>query len=369
MGGIHPSALPKESIQHADSIVLGEGEGIWPEVLRDFQHGNLQPIYRGRAQMDLDALPFPRRELIRNPEMYVTTKVVSATRGCPNTCTFCAAGIGLIKKYRKRSVSNVIEELQQLPGSVTDFVDDNMGWDTEYLKALMRAMIPLRLKWSTSVCIGALEDQELVDLAAESGCYSLGVGFESLSPKVLASVRKDKTNHPERYAECINRVQEAGMVAWGEFIIGFDDDTQQTFRELIDFVRETNLEIFGLGILIPYPGTVIYKQYKREERLLHENWNFYDTADGSCVYIPKQMTVDELIDGYLEILDEVFAWKALLGRLVRSRSFFSFGTLAALHIGMLMHASVAPQKARAQTYKEYLRTLGQPTIETPSFSN
>lgn len=355
LGGIHPSALPAEAAQHADTLVLGEGEGVWPEVLRDFQRGKLKPIYRGRVQMDLDALPFPRRELICNPDMYVTTKAISATRGCPNTCTFCAAGVGLVKTYRKRSVENVIRELEQVPGNLADFADDNTGWDTEYFKALMRAMIPLRLKWSTSISVNALEDSELIELAAKSGCYALGVGFESLSPKVLASVRKEKTNHPERYADCIRRVQEAGMVAWGNFIIGFDDDTKETIWELVDFINRTNLEVVCLSTLIPYPGSAIYKQYRQEGRLLHQNWRYYESADGPCVYIPKQMTLEELIDGYLELNEKVFSGKSILHRVIRSRSFPCFGTLAALHINIEGHRAVALQKAQAKKYKEYLR--------------
>ena len=356
LGGIHPSALPKEAAQHADALVLGEGEGVWPEVLRDFQHGALKPIYRGRAQMDLDALPFPRRELIRHPERYVTTKVISATRGCPNTCTFCAAGVGLIKKYRKRSVKKVIEELEQVPGKIADFVDDNTGWDKEYFKELLRAMIPLRLKWSTAVNVNTLEDQELVDLAAKSGCYSLGVGFESLSPEVLASICKERTNEPKHYAEYIRRVQAAGMAAWGSFIIGFDGDTKESLKELVDFINRTHLEIADVYTLIPYPGSVIYRQYRDQGRLLHQNWRYYESADGPCVYIPKQMTPDELIDGYLEVQEAIYSWKSIAGRLVRSKSFIGFGTLAAVHINMQNHRAIAQQKAQAQRYREYLRS-------------
>jgi radical SAM superfamily enzyme YgiQ (UPF0313 family) len=364
LGGVHPSAMPQEAVQHADSIVLGEGEGIWPEVLSDFQNGTLKPIYRGRAQMNLDTLPFPRRELIRHPEMYANTKVVFATRGCPNNCTFCTAGVGLIKKYRKRSVESVIQELEQIPGNFVEFVDDNMGSDPQYFKDLMRAMIPLRLRWSSAVCINALEDQEIVDLAVKSGCYSLGVGFESLSPKVLTSIRKDHTNHPERYAACIKRVQEAGMVAWGNFIVGFDDETKETFRELIDFIIETNLEITDLIILIPYPGSVLYKQYKREQRLLHENWNFYEGSDGICVYIPKQMTVEELMNGHLEVIEEIFTWKAIFWRMMRSKALLSFGILPALHLNIQSHKRIAQQKIQAQKYKDYLRSLNLQSLTT-----
>jgi len=147
------------------------------------------------------------------------------------------------------------------------------------------------------------------------------------------------------------------MVAWGNFIVGFDDDTKETFRELIDFINETNLEITDVIILTPYPGSVVYKQYKREQRLLHENWNFYEGSDGTGVYIPKQMTVEELMNGHLQVIEEVFAWKAIFRRMIRSKALFSFGILPALHLNIQSHKRVAIQKIQSEKYKDYLRSL------------
>lgn len=302
--------------------------------------------------MDLDKLPFPRRELLRYPDMYVTTKALSSTRGCPNTCTFCSAGIGLTKKYRKRSVESVVRELEQTPGKIAIFVDDNFGWDQEHAKALIRALIPLRLRWSASMSVNTLDDQELIELAAESGCFMIGVGLESISPSVIASIRKDKTNRPERYAEAINRLQKAGIITWGSFIVGFDEDNLQTFSSLVDFIQRTNLEMANVYTLIPYPGSVIYRQYEREGRLLHKDWRYYDPAGGSVVYQPKQMAPEELMDGYIRVIEELFSWKSILGRVIRADSWLSFGSLAALHLNIENHTTLPAEKAQAQSYKE-----------------
>lgn len=356
MGGIHPSAMREEAAQHADVVVLGEGEYAWPQLLNDYQQGALQPIYRGQPVMDLDALPIPRRDLLKRPDYYVTTKVITATRGCPNSCTFCAAGAGLSKKYRKRKVENVVRELEQIPGKVAIFVDDNIGWDVEYAKELIRALIPLKLRWSGAVSANALEDQELIDLAAKSGCFMLGVGFESLSPTVLASIRKDKTNKPERYAAGIQRIQEAGMAVWGNFIVGFDDDDLNTFDQLVDFIHQTYIEIANIYTLIPYPGCLLYRQYDRSGRIFSKDWNYYDPVDGPCVYIPSQMSPNDLMDHYLCTLDKVFSINSFLGRLVKSKSWLSFGSLAALHLNLESRHCLPDQKARVRSFQQDMRS-------------
>jgi len=363
LGGVHPSALPQEASLNADTIVVGEGEGVWPELLKDFKAGKMAQVYRGHPQMNLDELPFPRRQLIRRRKMYVTDKAITATRGCPNTCTFCAAGVGLSKKYRKRSVDNVIQELEQVPGKLALFMDDNLGWDINYAKALIKAMIPLKLRWSGPISANALDDPELIELAAQSGCFMLGVGFESLSPKVISAIRKDKTNHPERYAEQIKRAQEAGIIVWGNFVVGFDDESPQTFQDLTDFIQRTNLEIASVYILTPYPGSVLYRKYERENRLIHKSWRFYEPSSGYCVIHPKQMTPQELMDGYMSVLESVYSPKAFLSRLFRSETLPSMGTFAGLHINLESYNELKSQKAALNDYLK--EVIAEPAKKVP----
>lgn len=350
-GGIHPSAAPKDAAQYADALVLGEGESAWVSLLEDFQRGNLQPLYRGRPQMNLDALPFPRREIIPHPEKYLTTKVLTATRGCPNTCTFCSAGIGLLKKYRKRSVAQVIAELEQVPGKLAIFFDDNIGWEPEYAKALFRAMIPLRLRWYGELSANALDDPELVDLAAQSGCFMLGVGFESISPQVITSIRKMQTNHPERYAEQIRRLQTSGIVAWAGFVLGFDDDDLSGFAALAEFVERVNLEIVSLYLLTPFPGSLLFRQYERQGRLLHKDWRHYEPADGACVFQPKNMTPAQLMDNFLALQEQIYSLKAVWGRLRRSPTWLSMGSLAALHLNLESRSSLPELRKKMEAYQ------------------
>ncbi|OGO28396.1 MAG: hypothetical protein A2Z16_09080 [Chloroflexi bacterium RBG_16_54_18] len=346
LGGIHPSALPKEALQHADALVIGEGESVWPELIGNFQQGELKTIYKGIPLLDLDLLPWPRREIIRSPELYASTKVVTATRGCPNSCTFCSAGVGLVKKYRKRSVKNIIAELESLPGKMVIFMDDNIGWDQAYTKELFSAMAPLGLHWMGAITASALEDSELVKLAAKSGCFMFGVGFESLSPQVIKSVRKQRTNHPECYASLIKRCQDAGIAVWGNFILGFDDDTLDTFSELIEFINRTRIELVSIFPLIPYPGSVLFRQYEKQNRILTKDWRFYDPADGACIYTPEQLTREQLLNGYLRVIEDIYAYRKALLRLLRSHSRFSFAMVVALHYYLQSKRSIPDQRLR-----------------------
>ena len=360
MGGVHPSAMPGEALLHADAVVLGEGEGVWPELLNDFRNGCLKQFYRGRIQRDLDALPFPRRDIIPDPEKYLTTKAVIATRGCPNTCTFCSAGVGLIKTYRKRGVAKIIAELEQTPGKLTTFVDDNLGWDVDYTKELFRAMIPLHTLWTGELTFNALRDPELIDLAAASGGYLLSVGLESLSPRVIASIRKDKTNQPEHYAPAIRRAQQAGIAVWGNFILGFDEETPDTLPRILEFVHETHMEMVNIYILLPYPGSVLFKKYEQQGRLLHKDWNFYESVGGHCIYIPKLMSARQLMDTYQEALEKVYALRSIFSRLLQSPSRLRFGSLAALHLNLENRNSIRLQKENMYHYIQFLENSNLP---------
>jgi len=351
VGGVHPSVLPEESSRYVDVVVVGEGEEAWPKVLADYKQGSLKRIYRGKRQNNLDELPYPRRELIRHPEDYLTLKVLAASRGCPNSCTFCAAGFAIGKQYRTRKVESVVAELSEVSGSYVAFTDDNLGWDIAYAKKLFRAIVPLNIKWIGSVTLPAVEDDELLELIAKSGCVSLCLGFESLSPRVITDIKKQRTNNPARYRELIKRVHDYGIPIIGTFIVGFDGDDKNTFGTLTDFINETCIEEPTVHVLIPYPGTRIYRQFEREGRLLCKDWKYYDTARGYVVYQPKQMTPEELVDGYLTVLQKVFSLRPAIERLVGART-LSSATIGSLFYNLAWRRSAALQKAQLQKTTE-----------------
>lgn len=319
MGGIHPTVAPEEVRERADCVVIGEGESAWPQVLTDWKKGRLRPSYVGRPIRDIAELPALPRELLNDGD-YLTLKVVTATRGCPNSCTFCSAGSAVGKRYRVRPVQDVVRELESLPGRFTLFVDDNLGWDCGYTKRLFRALIPLNIKWMGEMSLSALKDEDLVDLAAESGCIGLGLGFESLSPRVITSIRKHRTNEPALYKELVDRAHKRGLAVQGYFIVGFDEDGPEVFEPLAEFILECDIEVPNVHTLIPYPGTQVFRQFEQEGRLLHRNWARYDSAAGFVVYQPRQMSVVELREGYLWTKERIFSRRAILKRLIGSRT-------------------------------------------------
>lgn len=346
MGGIHPSILPQEVLQYADAVVVGEAESVWPSILEDVKSGGLKKLYKGRPELDLDKLPVFNRGALAKPERYVSMKVTTVSRGCPNTCSFCAAGFATSKRYRTRSVAKIVDELISIPGKGVLFLDDNIGWDIEYAKKLMKALIPLRLNWAGATSLNALEDIEFVELLGESGCILINLGFESTNPNAILGMRKQNTNIPARYPELIRRVHQQGVPIHGAFIFGFDEDDKGVFARTADFINEMAIEEPVIHTLMPYPGTRIFKRFQREGRLLHTRWEEYDTAIGSVVYRPKQMTIEELILGHMECFSNVFSMESILYRYKNSGTFLSagLGTLAGLTYNFYQRRRITIEK-------------------------
>jgi radical SAM superfamily enzyme YgiQ (UPF0313 family) len=238
-----------------------------------------------------------------------------------------------------------------VPGRFVLFADDNLGWDIAYAKELLRALTPLKVKWLGGLTVSALEDIELVDLMSESGCLALDLGFESLSPRVITAIKKHQTNDPDRYPRLIKRVHSRGIPIWGNFMVGFDDDDQSVFGELIDFINDTCIENPSVNVLVPYPGSSIFRQYEKEGRLFHKDWNYYDTAVGYLVYQPRQMTPEELINGYLMVTREVHTPGAFLRRALGAGTLRSIGTLLGMQFNLRKRESVEAETPRR------LRTL------------
>lgn len=346
LGGIHPSVMTNEALQYADSVVQGEGEAIWPKLLNDFKMGNLKQIYKNKSPVLFNELPFPRRDIFKPHYKYLTEKVLTATRGCPRSCIFCSVGSSMGKKYRTRDINNVISEIKSISGNIIYFADENLGVDIEYAKNLFNALIPLRIKWYGEIELLALEDQELIDLIRQSGCVSLQMGFDSLNTNTINYVKKRKTNKPSEYKEICRRLHEAGIVIAGSFIIGFDTDTNDVFKNLIDFIDECNIEMPSINSLIPYPGTKIFDQYEKEGRLLHKNWDYYDTAAGFVVYSPKNFTERELADGYFSVSNTVHSPKASIKRILKAKTRNTIGKVLAFHYNQQKLKSV-----REEMYK------------------
>jgi len=296
MGGFHATWMAEEASQHADAVVLGEAEGVWPRVLEDFKKGAPQRFYKAGDLADLKGLPIPRRDLLkRGGYFFINTMQIS--RGCPFHCAFCSVTAFYGHTYRLRPLEEVRREVELLRqgNEFIFFVDDNIIGNPVYAMDLFSLLKDFRVKWLSHASLNIAENDMLLKKAAESGCYGLFIGFESLSQKTLQSYHKT-SNQVHRYRDLIRKIHDQGIGIEGSFILGSDDDDDSSFRQVLDFCEENKIDAAVFAILTPYPGTRIYEQYVQENRILSRDWDLYDM--GHVVFRPKRMTVEQLQEGH-----------------------------------------------------------------------
>ena len=293
MGGIHPSLLPEEALQHADAVAVGEGEELWPQIIQDARKRALKPLYQASNPPSLQGSPPLRYDLL-DRRRYLLPNVVQATRGCPFDCSFCSVSLFSGKTFRHRPIPEVVRDISCLPGNFFLFVDDNLVGNPTYARQLMEALIPLRRKWVSQASVTIARDDSLLDLAAEAGCIGLLIGFESLSERILQEIGK-RVNRVEDYRRFIARIRSRGIGIQGSFVFGFDQDDTSVFSKTVEFVAETSLDAANFCRLTPFPGTRLFRQLEAEGRILHKRWDWYDREH--VVFRPLQMSPEELDEG------------------------------------------------------------------------
>jgi radical SAM superfamily enzyme YgiQ (UPF0313 family) len=319
IGGTHAIAEPEEAKRHADSVVIGEAESLWPKLIEDFKQNNLQPFYREEhpGTYPLSDSPMPRYELLE-PKNY-NRLTVQTSRGCPHDCEFCAGSKLFGAGYRLKPVGQVIEEIKKIktnwPKPFIEFADDNTFVDKGWSKDFVRAITPLEIKWFTETDISVADDEELLKLMYHSGCYQLLIGLESTSKDSLNGIDTHnwKLKRADRYIETVHRIQSNGISVNGCFIVGLDGDTPDIFEEIRDFIQESRLLEAQVTILTPYPGTPLYKRLKSEGRLLKdEYWDRCTMFDIN--FRPKNMSIEELENGLIWLFKEIYNEKEYLKR-------------------------------------------------------
>ncbi len=310
LGGLHVLSCPDEALEHADAIAIGDGVQLWPQILADVEQGTLQRRYAADYSRAY-ALDPPARRKILPRESFLTTTSVIATRGCHNRCGFCYLSTeGLHMPYRMREVQQVVDEIVADGQPYVVFVDNNLGSRPAYLRKLCEALQPLGIIWSAAVTIDVTDDPTLVREMARSGCTGVFVGFESLDEGNLTDARK-RTPAPLDYARRVALLHRYGIQVNGSFVLGFDHDGPDVFARTVQWIEENRLECATFHILTPYPGTPLFRQLDAQGRILHRDWDKYDTAH--VVFQPKHMSREELDRGYAWCYDKLFShasiWK------------------------------------------------------------
>ena len=289
LGGVHPTILPDEALLHADSVVIGEAEGVWETLLEDFAAGRLNKRYHDPAP---DLTRYVKKDFTKIIKKRLFSIVpVMTTRGCPYNCDFCCVSNLFGKTIRHIPVENVVKDIQNSGSRNFMFLDDNIIGHPKYAKELFRALIPLKIKWVGQASISFLKETELLQLAADSGCRILFIGLESVNEMQCKTLKKSLKDN-EELKQTIRKIKKMGILIHASMIFGFDSDTKKVFRETVKFLIKAKISTVSFNILTPYPGTKTYNELKRAGRLMTDNWKYYD--HNTVVFKPKNMTPLEL---------------------------------------------------------------------------
>ena len=312
LGGWHPSALPYEAKQHANAVVIGEAEEIWPQLLKDFQNGKLKQFYWQKKPVDPDNIPVIS---FSSPSRFLPA--VQATRGCPTQCEFCAETVMKFRKrFRARPLHKVIEEIKSIPSRYFIFHDASLTINPDYTKQLFRGIKGLNKKFFCNGNVDRLgQDDKLLELAKEAGCCGWLIGFESISQKTIDMLGK-KTNKVDGYINTIKKIHDKGMMVSGSFIFGFDQDTSDVFDNTLEFVNNSEIDVPDAMTLTPFPGTPLYKRLKKEKRILTEDWSKYDHRQ--VVFKPKNMSPQDLFSNIKRVNKEFYSLPNISRRVINS---------------------------------------------------
>ncbi len=335
MGGIHASVMTGEASLYADTVVTGEADELWPTVIRDFEAGNLRGVYAAQGFPDIRNIPKINRKLFSKKYMIHS---VQTSRGCPCNCSFCSVTKFNGARYRFRNIKDVIEEIEEIEDKRFFIADDSIvGLGTEgieHARELFRNLMGLGKSWGSQVCITIAEHDDLLRDAARSGANTFYIGFESIEAESLKSVNKNINLRPmiKNYKSTIKKFHDYGIGVIGGFILGTDGDTRDIFKKTIEFVHETGIDGCQFTIMTPFPGTRLYSQVQQEGRLLYTNypddWVKYNAYE--AVIRPRNMTVDELQEGWRSVYDQTSS----LGTSIR-RSMKTF-----VNTGSFVNASI-----------------------------
>ncbi|TLU81576.1 MAG: radical SAM protein [Chlorobium sp.] len=318
LGGAHVTLFPDSCRPHADVLVSGEADDLWKNVLNDLSTGSLKPLYRSESFPDLQhSRPVSKHALIKN--RYFTTNLIQTGRGCQYNCDFCNVHLLNGHTLRRRAIEDVVSEValfQQDDRRIFFFVDDSINADPAYALELFRKLVPLNIRWFGQATTTLGQQHELLETFAASGCQALLVGIESVEAKSRNAHKKNQ-NRASELVRAITTIRKAGISLYGSFIYGLDGDTLETPAAILDFINETQLDVPGINILRPTPGTQVFERLRQEGRLLFDPLDLtaYRYSFGQeMLYTPKNIPLDAFVESYSALTRKVFSVKNSLAR-------------------------------------------------------
>jgi radical SAM superfamily enzyme YgiQ (UPF0313 family) len=308
LGGLHVTSLPNEAADHADAIFLGPGEDSWPEFLRDFRYGRPKKRYQSKTR-SLLGMPRIRMDLIKR-HLYLVPNSIVVSRGCPHVCDFCykesffAGG----KSFYTQTVDDALAGIERLPGRHLYFLDDHLFGNRRFAEALFDGMRGMGRLWQAAGTVNSVLAPRLLEKAVACGLRSLFVGFETTNAANLKEQRKFQNLRPD-YGAAVRRLHDNGVMVNGSFVFGMDGDDATVFDQTVEWAVGHGIETATFHILTPYPGTALHARMRDAGRILHQNWDLYDTR--RCVFRPAQMDGATLEAGYWRAYRQFYTWGSI----------------------------------------------------------
>lgn len=334
MGGFHPTFCPDEVREHADAVCVGEAEGVWAEVLSDASSGKLKPLYKSHSSEAIKTIV--DRDIFKGKN-YLDINLVEYGRGCKFKCNFCSITAFHKATYRRRDLSEIIAELEELKGKNVFFVDDNIVANIPELKESLKAMVPLNIKWVSQGSVNMAWDDELLELMAASGCLGVLIGFESLDSKNMDLMNKG-VNQIKKFPSAVKRLRLAGLRIYGTFIFGYPNDSDELIEETLRFSREQKLFMAAFNHLVPFPGTDLYDDIDKAGLLKCKKWWLDEHYRfGQLVYNPEsKFNAKDIEEGCMELRRKFYGLPSILKRgwdfKANCRSFKSAKTFYGLNL-------------------------------------
>ncbi len=313
MGGVHPTVLPEEALEHADTVVVGEAESVWPRLLSDAAKGQMQRLYRADTFTNLKGLPWPLRDILPMRSFLPIPVGIETTRGCPYGCEFCCIGKTMGHQYRTRPVPEVIAEIESIDSPYIFFIDDAIGLNRTTAKELFTKMIPLKRRWVGQTTVSLAEDLELLKLMKRSGCMGLLIGFESVQKATQDHLRKLHSLKID-FSEAMRRFHGEGISIIGSFVFGFDYEDSDVFEQTFNFIMNSRIDCVQMTMFIPLPGTQLYNRLVGENRLFVHDWWLRGYPHDTLLFRPKNMTPYKLINGVRRLRQQTYSFGGILKR-------------------------------------------------------
>lgn len=310
-GGIHATTMPEEALLFGDAVVVGEAEGLWPQVIEDARKNNLREIYKLDCVPDLQTPLFPRRDLIQCKAGKFALAPMETTRGCPYNCDFCTVSRFFGVKQRHKRIVDIITEIESLPQKFLFFQDDNITGDKRFAKELFKEMAPLNKLWAGQASVNLSKDPELMDLAYKAGCRGLLIGFESMTDDGLSHYRKTLKS-VDANVEAVQNLRDHGIMTMASLVFGLDTDTENVFDISREFLNRSKSSFFQSCVLTPYPGTPVFNSLREQGRILTDDWSKYDAT--KVLIQPKNFSPEFLLKATNEIQREIYSNRNILFR-------------------------------------------------------